>query len=624
MTTKTILQYVLLSIVLGFGAFLAYQPHIDNPFPLLADEFVHISLAKQLLDEGTPPFSNPYMATETLHVNYESGFHFFLAFLLAVTPGEPVLIYQYFATAFFLINGLLLFYLVKIWSKKYTTAIFSLFFFGTITSADGLLAHQYFVPLTIGVTLLLVAQIYLYKLLTSHKKRYLALLVGSLLITAITYPPTLFFFLFTVGIYLFSMQHELATFFRVTRQTFFTLLFFASLLLAGVFFGVLAYLQLLDEIILHTSWSIISIEYSPIFFFGIVPSVLALIGIWSSLREKVLGGLIVLIWFLYSLIALYLFYLFEYSLLVPYPRLFFFYLISVSILAGYGANMILTLALSQSGNCRKLLLILALCIGVGFHVSHTIQSAASLPAILTSDQYEVLTQFAELRTENAVVISDSLTSITIYPITGNKVLNILNNNIGGGDSATVRAFIQASCAEKKELLYRFQPYLQSVEVQNSPFFVVLQTPQSCDFWELLPESGPDIFMYMLDEGTLSEFQHKINLEKVPTPSLVSNNIQPLGTLTTEAELINLVSGNSLVGENLKEYYHPDGRISGLITDSYTGAWKIINSSFCIYYPVDRSGGCRSIKKDGKKITLYTLDGKERWNGNWEEGNPFDL
>jgi|AntRauTorcE11897_2_1112592.scaffolds.fasta_scaffold00738_3 hypothetical protein len=622
MTTKTILKYVLLSVVLGFGAFLAYQPHIDNPFPLIADEYVHISFATQLLEEGTMPFSNPYIATPTLHMNYEAGFHFFLAFLLTIIPGEPVLIYKYFAAAFFVINSLLLFYLVRAWSKKYMIALFAVFFFGTITSADGLLAHQYFVPLTLGITLLFASHIFLHKLLITHQHRYLALLAGTLLVTASTYPPTLFFFLLTAGVCLFSMQHDLASYFHITRRQFLVLLSFVSLLLAGLFFGALAYLQLLDEIIFHSSWSLPYDEYSLIFFFGVVPSVLGLVGIWSALREKGPGSLILFCWFFYSLVALYLFYLFEYSILVPFPRLFFFFLIGLSILAGYGASAILSLSLAQAGYVRKTLLIIPLCIGIGFHITQVAQSSVRLPTIITPEKYQVLSQFAQQYSGNGVVIADPLTSVAVYPITGNKVLNVLNSNIGGGNSTAVREFLQAPCADKPDLLYTLQPFLQRKDVQNAPFYILSSRIYDCGFLSQLPESSPELFLYILQESTLSKFQLETNLANIPIPE-VADIVRPSGALDT-AELINLMAGNTLVGDTWAEYYRPDGTTSGSSNQStYDGVWMIQDSFFCYYYPDTKESVCLSIKQFADRLEFYGVDGVYRSTATLEPGNPLN-
>jgi len=624
--TITWIKYIVLMIVLVMGAFLAYQPHLDNPLPLLADEYVHISLAEQILNEGALPFTNPYIATETPHANYESGFHFFLALIFIVLPGEPVLMYQYFAAVFFVINGLLLFYLVKVWSKKYVAALFAVFFFSTITSADGLLAHQYFVPLTLGITLLFASHIFLYKLLSTHEHRFLALLAGALLVTAITYPPTLFFFLFTAGAYLLLMKHDLNSYVHLTRRTFFILLATTTALLSGLFFGVLAYLQLLDEIIFHTSWSAPFDEYSLVFFFGIVPSTLAAIGLWGNVRKTGPGSLMILCWFFYSLLALYVFYLFEYSLLVPFPRLFLYFLIVVSILAGFGASTIIAAAQSQTGYIRKALLIIPLGIGISFHMTYVTQTSVQLPTIITTDKYQVLAQFAKQYPADGVMISDPLTSIAVYPITGNKVLNVLHSNIGGGNSTAVRAFMQAPCTEKPDRLYALQPLLQKQEVQQAPFFVASATALECDFLTLLPESNPSaqLYIYRLRAGTLGEFQRTINLAKVATPNIASST-RPAGTLHTSTELIDLIADNTLVGDTWAEYYQSDGTIIGRVNDDrYSGAWKIEDTFYCHYYPASGESLCVSIKQDSDQLEFYNTDGTYRSSATLLLGNPLNL
>jgi len=620
---KTLLKYALLCITVILGIFLVYQPHIANPLPLLGDEYVHISLAKQLLDEGTAPFTNPYIATVTPHTNYEFGFHYFLVFLFAITPGDSIVFYKYFASVFFVINGLLLFYLVKSWSKSYTISLFALLFFATIKSTSGLLTHQYFVPLTIGTTLLLVSHIFLYGFFIKHEARYLVMLGVSILLTAITYPPAFFFFITTAIIYLFSADHDLAAYFNTTEQKFVYSLSFVTLVMTGLFLGVLTKFHLFEKIIFDTSWSALQANLSPIFYFGIVPSALALFGIWQIMHTKITSARMVVYWFLFSLTAIYLFYIFGNSILIPFPRLFFFYLISVSILAGYGAKTVLTFSLNRSLRLTRVFCIILFCIILSIHVIDAVFSHTTVAPILDNDGYKTLTNFNRQYPDNAVIIADPLTSIAVYPIAGNHVLNVLNTNIGGGDSTAVRLFLKASCEDKKKMFENFTPYLQNNEVQNAPFFILSKSVQDCDFLTLLPESTPSMLLYRLDKGTLSQFQHELLVELLPSPSDLNVVILP-GTLDNDLSITNLISGNTIESTTWIDYYNPDGTLQGLSKGSYSGVWKVEGALLCFYFPADAVSECRSVRKNGDKIELYTIDGLHRIEGDWREGNPFNL
>jgi len=136
---------ILLLIIILFNSSLAFLPHLSNPYPILADEYVHISLAKQITEEKKLPFTNPYTIEEVKHLNFESGFHFFLAFFFSIISGEPVLYYKYFIILFMTINSLLIFYLSKLYFKNDYAGLLSVFLFGMIKSTGDFLAHWYFI-----------------------------------------------------------------------------------------------------------------------------------------------------------------------------------------------------------------------------------------------------------------------------------------------------------------------------------------------------------------------------------------------------------------------------------------------------------------------------------------------
>ena len=149
-------KIALLIIVILINILLAYQPHFNYPYPILTDEYNHIAFGKYIVNEHKLPFTNPYLAYPEKVINFESGFHFFLAATFLIIPGEPALYYKYFIILFMIINSLLLFYLVMLWFKNYYTALLSVLFYGALKSTGDLLVHNYFLPLTLGISLLLL------------------------------------------------------------------------------------------------------------------------------------------------------------------------------------------------------------------------------------------------------------------------------------------------------------------------------------------------------------------------------------------------------------------------------------------------------------------------------------
>src|SRR3989344_3624511 len=276
----------LLCAIILVNILLAYQPHFNYSYPLLTDEYNHISFAKYIINEHKPPFTNPYLAYPEKVINLESGFHFFLATIFSIIPGEPVLYYKYFIILFMIINSLLLFYLVMLWFKNYYISILSVLFYGTIKSTGDLLAHNYFLPLTIGITFLFISLIIFYKWEYSKniKNKYLVYLIITLALTTLTYPPALTFFAGVIFLYILFINHDIHEKFNQKKKHF--LIYFAILSAIIIIIStiLMIYLNLTNYFIFPDTWTPIKAKYSPIFFFGVIPSIFALFGLFSLIK----------------------------------------------------------------------------------------------------------------------------------------------------------------------------------------------------------------------------------------------------------------------------------------------------------------------------------------------------
>ena len=219
---KKWMKITLLCLAILVNILLAYQPHFNYPYPLLTDEYNHIAFAKYIINEHELPFINPYFAYPEKVINLESGFHFFLATIFSIIPGEPVLYYKYFIILFMIINSLLLFYLVMLWFKNYYISILSVLFYGTIKSTGDLLAHNYFLPLTIGITFLFISLILFHKWEYSKniKNKYLIYLIITLALTTLIYPPALTFFAGVIFLYILFINHDIHEKFNQKKKHF--------------------------------------------------------------------------------------------------------------------------------------------------------------------------------------------------------------------------------------------------------------------------------------------------------------------------------------------------------------------------------------------------------------------
>lgn len=485
---------LLFSAIIISNALLAYQPHLENPFPLIGDEYVHISFGKYILEEQALPFTNPYFTVPLKHTNLESGFHFLLTVLFAVIPGEPVLFYKYFVIIFSVINSILVFYLVRTLTKDPASGLAAMFFFGTLKSSGGILTHQYFVPSTLGITFLLLLFILFHHFLEKRTWTSGALFIGALGATAISYPPTLFFFLGIALVYLFSPSHTLHETLGMTRRKFLDLFTMLTLIAAGLFVFLLYALGVLDRTVFSSSWEVIQMRYSLLLFPGIITSIFAGIGLAKIGFSKEPWPTIFLYWFLFGLFALYSFHLFGASILLPYPRLFVFYLIGVSILAGIGlaegARLARRAIEAKYWSALMVATIIVLC---ATHYISVWKQPLSHHEILTPDIYAALTFLRESSPKDAVVIADSITSLAIYPTSYRHVVNLLDSNIGGGRIYAANIFLTGACDEKKGVFNRFDREFMQVGVPRPPIYLLSQRTQKCNFLTLKYDKGPYVY-----------------------------------------------------------------------------------------------------------------------------------
>ena len=476
-------KIILLTIIILFNIFLAFYPHFTNPYPILSDEYVHLSHASTITEDHKLPFTNPYIPLKTIHLNFESGFHFFLAFIFTILPGDPILIYKYLIIIFMIINSLLLFHLTNLWFKNIHISLITVLLFGTIKSTGTFLGHRYFIPLTIGITLLLLAFIFLHKYSISTKNKNLYYLILTLIALTITYPPALFFFLGTTFLYLLSMDHNINQKFKLTKKQFLIYLISTLIILTIIFLITLNALNLLNAIIFTNLWTQIQENISPVFFFGILPTILALYGFIIIAKSK--QPKIILYGILFSIIQIYLFTIFNFTILVPFRRLLMFYFILTSILAGVGSVAIISKLKKVktipyiTPIAYTLLIVLILTNYFFINPSPEIREP-----FLTDELYEITNYINQnYPSKNLIIAKDSI-SYTIPASTKDYVMGITQGTIWGGFPEVAQNFILENCEGKKIALDQINYYKKEFNLSSLPILAITETKQNCEFINL--------------------------------------------------------------------------------------------------------------------------------------------
>ena len=444
-----------------------YNPHnnlgyifvknFNYPFPIHADEWTHLSQVVYILESKTLGFRNPYSSELIFHKDFELGFHLFLALFFKLTFLNPVLGYQFLPALFFILNAIFLFFFVKMLTKNYYIALFSILFFLAIPSNTNFLGNWFAVPLTFSIFFIYSFFICLLKFLETKKKIYLFFAILSYLFS-LSYP------IATVLITLISIFYlffELRIYKELKKYKIPMIFIFLVLLLGLVFFA-----KYLSFLIFSRDWTPFQYNYSLIFFYGLIPSVLAVLGVYFVLHKKF--NRIFILWPLICLLNLLSYRIIGFGLFIPYERTMYYFLLGLVPLASIGLFYLLKPAYtfmmrkfsSKYKKWLSLFVILILVFITFFFVFkgyyNIKEKDLSLVHLLDKQDYDALKFIEKTYGKGNIILADDLVSIGIYPISKNHVVSIQGSNLGYGDTEIQRLFFKSNCGDKEKIINQFE------------------------------------------------------------------------------------------------------------------------------------------------------------------------
>jgi hypothetical protein len=135
--------------ILGLTFYLAHIPHINYPYPVHGDEWVHWAYSEAMLHAGSASFTDPFggVAILGLETNFETGFHLFLVMFRLVTDISWLSIFQYLPAVIFMITVLSVFIFARKEGFGWEAALFTCLLPTTV----GVLGPALLVPVAIGL-----------------------------------------------------------------------------------------------------------------------------------------------------------------------------------------------------------------------------------------------------------------------------------------------------------------------------------------------------------------------------------------------------------------------------------------------------------------------------------------
>ena len=427
-------QIGLLVLILIATFLLVYSPHFNYAYPLHIDEWRHISEARKI-NEGIYP-----EGFEALEI----GFQLFLSGLYKVV--DVVLIYKFLPALFASIAGLMVFFFVYNLTQKYLPSLFSLIFFASLKSNVNIMGLWFFSPLTFAIPL-----IYLFFWLFSSgvendTPKKLLYSGGVYILLIFTHPISATFMIPIIIMYSFIKYK-----FFIKHWKICTLWLITPLL--GLLFYTYTFKQnfitIFNALIFQKGWGVLELDIPLTWGYSIVGALLAVIGAWYAYKHK---HYIFIIWSLLTLMLVMLYKHLEFSIFAPHQRMFYYFLISLPILSGFGLYYVFTkvkLLIKKRHYLVFLTIMFLLIILFSFRGYNNIDRQVDLYTVIDDHEYQALKFLEHYDNSDTRVMAMPKISTAIYSISGHKVVGSYYFH---GNRKDAEKFFQIDCDEKTKLI----------------------------------------------------------------------------------------------------------------------------------------------------------------------------
>ncbi|MGB8707139.1 MAG: hypothetical protein WCD72_04215 [Dehalococcoidia bacterium] len=138
--------------VLILAFYVAFIPHLNYPYPVHHDEWMHMTYSKALMQAGSISFADPFYGQGAMvtNANMEAGFHIFGGIFQQITGISWLTIFRYFPSIIFVITALSVYVLTRREGFGWEAAFFTCL----IPTSVGILGPAFLVPMAMGMLFL--------------------------------------------------------------------------------------------------------------------------------------------------------------------------------------------------------------------------------------------------------------------------------------------------------------------------------------------------------------------------------------------------------------------------------------------------------------------------------------
>ena len=130
-------------LVLAF--YIAFIPHLQYPYPLHVDEWLHMAYSKAMLQTGSMTFYEPFYQASTSY--NQLGFHLFWGVFQEISEISWMTIFRFFPSIIFIITTLS----VYIFANRMGFGLYAALIVSLIPTTVGILGPAFLVPLALGM-----------------------------------------------------------------------------------------------------------------------------------------------------------------------------------------------------------------------------------------------------------------------------------------------------------------------------------------------------------------------------------------------------------------------------------------------------------------------------------------
>ncbi len=513
---KRILSVFIILLILVLTSNLVYKVHWDYPYPFHTDEWQHIAIGVQIVEDKSIRLTIPYYKDKPPYRNLEIGFHVFLAEFFLLTGRDPVLFYRFLPAIFTCISAFVLFVFIYKITGKFLAGIFSMLFFVSLKSNIFVLGLWFFVPLTMSFPLLYLI---FYSLSEGLKKGSFPLLLSATIalsalalihpsIASFAYMSIILYLtlvvLYSVAIIIFYLVSKRESFrkelilllkFPIQRAAgiltlflvpFLSLLYFLKFLWKDSLIGTLKYF--VTEFMIFGQTVMVKELYRPLFLldiYGFIGISLAVIGILYVLIKK--KGAILVSGTFIALAIMALYQVHGFTILLFYERTAYCALLCLAPLSGIGLYVLTYFIKNIFKNLnRGKLISTTITLSLLFFVflntfSNYYFYEDKIYRMIDDDDYRAIKWLEENIGSYNLVLARPRISDAIYPISRNYVVAVTPHGRSTAPNLLdTRKFLMSGCEGRRNVLEKYR-----VD------YVLVRFKIKCDFLREVYHQGKD-------------------------------------------------------------------------------------------------------------------------------------